>query len=269
MLLDTPPWEWPPEAAPTIRSFLMDGRNSVDDRMAAAELGGDLAVMDDSMADALLSIVRSDDEPVELRARAAIALGPTLEQADIEGYDEDDPIAEPPVALEVFRRIQEILRRLYADRSAPKELRRRALEASVRAESEWHREAIAAAYAERDEDWRLTAVFGMRYVPGFDSQILEALENPNQEIHVEAIRSAGGRGLDEAWPHVAALLKSPETGKDLLLEAIGAAAHLRPAEAIPILDELAASEDEEIAEAAAEARDEAIMFEGLEEEAED
>jgi hypothetical protein len=100
----------------------------------------------------------------------------------------------------------------------------------------------------------------MRYMPGFDAQILEALKSADPEIHVEALRSAGGRGLDAAWPHVTALLESEKTVKELLLAAIGASAGIRPGEAIQRLDELAESEDEEIAEAAAEARDEALMF---------
>jgi hypothetical protein len=260
MLLDTPPWDWPSDAAESIRSVLVDGPSSAADRLTAVELGGDLVVMDDSMADALLSIVGSADQPTELRARAAISLGPTLEQSWIEGFDEDDPLAEPPVTLEVFRRIQETLRQIYFDRNAPKELRRRVLEASIRAEGDWHGEAIAAAYAEPDQEWKLTAVFCMRYMPGFDAQILEALKSADPEIHVEALRSAGGRGLDAAWPHVAALLESEETGKELLLAAIAASAGIRPGEAIELLDELAESEDEEIAEAADEARDEALMF---------
>jgi HEAT repeat protein len=123
----------------------------------------------------------------------------------------------------------------------------------VRAPQDWHREAIRAAWSSEDEEWKLTAVFCMRYVRGFDDQIVEALDSENLDIQYEAVCAAGNWGLDAAWPHVTALLASEDTGKPLLLAAIDAVASIRPEEAGPILVDLADSEDEEIAEAAQEA----------------
>ena len=57
----------------------------------------------------------------------------------------------------------------------PKELRRRILEASVRAFEPWHPDAIRTAYASSDQEWVLTAVFAMAHIKGFDEQILESL----------------------------------------------------------------------------------------------
>jgi hypothetical protein len=51
------------------------------------------------------------------------------------------------------------------------------LEASVRAPQDWHLDAIREAYSSTDEAWSLTAVFCMRFVRGFNEQILEALES--------------------------------------------------------------------------------------------
>jgi phosphopantothenoylcysteine synthetase/decarboxylase len=59
--------------------------------------------------------------------------------------------------------------------------------------------------------------------------------------------------LDAAWPHIALLLASAATSKELLLAAIDAVATIRPREAGAILADLADSEDEEIAEAVDEA----------------
>jgi len=70
--------------------------------------------------------------------------------------------------------IQDTLHRLYLDNSNPKEARRRILEASVRAPENWHHNAINSAYSSGDKDWMLTAVFSMRWVRGFECQILEA-----------------------------------------------------------------------------------------------
>jgi hypothetical protein len=132
-------------------------------------------------------------------------------------------------------------------------VRQRILEASVRAPQAWHRAAIRAAYGSGDEAWRLTAVFCMRFVRGFEEQILEALASMNPDIHYEAVVAAGNWGLDAAWLPIAALVASRKTEKPLLLAAIEAAASIRPHEALEILDDLADSDDEDIAAAVDEA----------------
>src|ERR1035438_7783433 len=94
------------------------------------------------------------------------------------------------------------LRKLYQDESLPKELRRRILEGAVRAPEPWHQDAIRTAYQSGDSDWMVTAVFAMRYVRGFDDQILESLKSADEDIHYEAVVAAGNWSLDAAWPHV-------------------------------------------------------------------
>ena len=149
-------------------------------------------------------------EPEELRAKAAISLGPVLEQSDIEMGDDgefDDP-DDVPISEKTFRKIQQSLRKVYLDTAVPKLTRRRILEAAVRAPEDWQTQAIRTAYASDDPEWKLTAVFCMRYVRGFEKQILEALESPDPKIHYEAISAAGNWEVDAAWPHVTALLES-------------------------------------------------------------
>ena len=254
ILKDTPPWEWPEGTAETLLAILRDDRDSEldseSDLLLATELAGEFTVINDELVDALLSILRRDDKPEEARARAALALGPVLEQADTDGFEDADavPIAEP-----TFHRIQASLRKLYMDATVPKDVRRRILEASVRAPQDWHPDAIRAAYASDDELWRLTAVFCMQFVRGFDEQILEALDSPNADIHYEAVVAAGNWPVDAAWPHIAALVSSGETEKALRLAAIDAVASIRPQEAVEILDDLADSDDEDIVAAVDEA----------------
>ncbi len=249
-LKGTPPWDWPASAGQKLMAILRDRRSAASDRLIAAKLAGDLVVMNDEMADLLLAIVRTDDELGQLRAKAAISLGPVLQEADAEGFDDD--FAEPPITEKTFHRIQQTLRDIHIDHRVPKELRRRVLEASVRAPQDWHPDAIRAAYSSSDEDWKLTAVFCMQWIPDFDSQILEALKSRNPDIQYEAVCAAGNWELDAAWPHVASLISS-KTGKPLLLAAIEAATSIRPAETGEVAGELILSEDEEIAEAANEA----------------
>jgi len=186
-----------------------------------------------------------------LRAAAAIALGPVLEQAETGGFE--DPYDVMPITQRTFRNIQDWLHKLHFDNSIPKEVRRRILEASVRAPEEWHQNAIRAAYSSGDQEWILTAVFSMRWVRGFDEQILEALKSGDAEIQYQAIQAAGNWELAAAWSHILALVRDDATPKSLLLAAIGAVASIRPAEAPSVLADLADSDDEEIAEAVDEA----------------
>jgi hypothetical protein len=249
-LQDTPPWDWPRDAGKKFQEILIDHQADKTDRLIAAELAGDLTVINDDLADALMAIIRSPGEPEQLRARAAIALGPVLEQAETDGFEDPDDV---PISRRTFRNIQDLLQKLYFDNTIPKEVRRRILEASVRAPESWHQNAIRAAYSSGDNEWILTAVFSMRWVLGFDDQILEALKSADPDIHYEAIQAAGNWGLAAAWSHILALLRDAATPKSLLLAAIGAVASILPAEARSVLAHLADSDDEEIAEAVDEA----------------
>jgi hypothetical protein len=257
ILKETPPWDWPEGAGKMLLEILADGQIDDSERIISAQLAGDYAEVNDEIVNALLSILQSSAESEELRGSVAISLGPVLEHADIDGFEDPDDV---PISKNSFRKIQESLRRLYMDIDVPKNVRRRILEASVRAPLDWHKDAIRAAYSCEDGDWRLTAVFSMRWVRGFDDQILEALESDNQEIYYEAICAAGNWEVDAAWSHVSRLVREQETDKHLLLAAIDAVASLRPQEAGLILMDLTHSDDEDVAEAANEAM---IMAKGF------
>ncbi|MBW1800130.1 MAG: hypothetical protein JRJ85_05305 [Deltaproteobacteria bacterium] len=254
---NTPPWEWPDDAGEYFLDILANDRAEASDRLLAAQLAGDATVVNDKIAKALLSIISNGDESEELRGRAAISLGPALELAYIDDlYDDDDTT----ISEEVFQRIQESLRELFMDADIPKEARRRILEAAVRAPQDWHREAVRTTYGSKDESWRLTAVFCMGYVRGFDEQILESLNSDNPDIHYQAVCAAGNWGLAAAWPHIAELLKSAGTDRDLLFAAIDAAVGIQHPDAEITLGDLINSDDQDIVDAAHEAL---AMLDGL------
>ncbi len=249
-LIDTPPWDWPRDAGDMFRMILSDSRSKVSDRLIAAELAGSSTVINDDLAGVLTAIVGNAEEPEELRAKAAISLGPVLEQADTDGFEDPE---DAPISEITFRNIQDKLHRLFLENSIPKGVRRRILEASVRAPQNWHQKAIMTAYSSGDKDWMLTAVFSMRWVRGFENQILEALKSSDPEIHYQAVSAAGNWELDAAWPHVLGLLNDAGTSKPLLLAVIDAVSSIRPQEAGELLIDLTESDDEDIAEAANEA----------------
>ena len=256
-LQDTPPWEWPNGAGKMFLAILRDPRADAADRLLAATLAGDFTVINDALAEALLSIIGNAAETEELRARAAISLGPALEQADIDEFDDPDAV---PISEKMFRGIKQSLRKLYLDPNGPKLLRRSILEAAVRAPEDWHTGAIRSAWSNDDREWKLTAIFCMGYVRGFDKQILQALESADPGIHYQAVHAAGTWEVDAAWPHVAALATSADTDKPLRLAAIEALGAIRPQQSLEILGDLTRSEDEDITEAAGEAMS---MAEGM------
>ena len=248
-LKETPSWDWPEDAGEELVRILRNPKATPGDRLLAAEFAGDCAVVDETLVDALVTILGDRNEPEQLRARAAISLGPVLEEADEEGFDEPDQL---PINEQTIRHVQDTLRRLVGDRETPHLVRRRALEASVRAPQDWHEEAIRTASASRESDWRLTGVFCMRFVPGFEDDIVAALANSDPDIHCEAVYAAGAWAVQEAWDHVVALLDTG-TERSLLLAAIDAVANIRPDEAEMVLGALLDVDDEEIVEATKEA----------------
>jgi hypothetical protein len=262
-LVDIPPWQWPKDAGKIILDVLRNDQADATDRLLAAELGGDSVAINDDLANVLLSILCNPREADPLRGQAAISLGPTLESADIDGFEEPDdvPITEP-----MFLKIRKVLQQLYMDAGTPKNVRRAILEASVRAPEKWHKSAVAAAYRSEDEDWKLTAVFCMQFIRGFDKQILESLKSPNPDIHYHAVCAAGDWEIAAAWPHIAALVASEKTEKELRLAAIEASAFILPHKASQILHPLLLSGDEDIVDAVYEAL---AMAEGMNEDEED
>ena len=93
----------------------------------------------------------------------------------------------------------------------------------------------------------------MRFLSGFDAEILESLESANPDIEYQAVCAAGNWEVAGAWPHISKLLASKKTDKALLLAAIEAVAAIRPEEATEAIGELIDSADEDIVDAAYEA----------------
>ena len=257
ILENTPPWEWPEDAAQYYLKIISDDQAAESDRCLAAELAGDYTVINDEIAQALLLITGNPHESEKLRAISVISLGTCLTDVDMMGFEDPDDIV---ISEKTFIKIQETLHKLFMDTNIPTDVRRRILEASVQAPQDWHGEYVDRAFSSGEKTWRLTAVFCMRFIRGFEDQILEALSDKNADIHYHAVCAAGNWAVDAAWPHICELVDSGATDKSLLLAAIDAVINIRPQEAAEILGDLINDDDQEIADAVHEAL---AMAEGL------
>jgi hypothetical protein len=257
-LHDIPPWEWPEDTAIQVLETLKKKDASLEDRLLAADLAGNPVISNEEIADALLSILKSTSEKDDLRSTAALSLGIGLEEAALGDFD--DPEDPPPFPASFVEKVQRAFHDLYLDPGIPADLRRSALEASVKSPQNWHMDAVRKAYAGTDAGWKLTSIFCMSYIQGFEKEILDSLNSKDPDIHFYAIEAAGTWEIGEAWPHIYRLVTSKETEKPILLAAISATASIRPSE-IYILEHLTESNDEEIAEAAMDAMMEAELAE--------
>lgn len=246
-LANMEPWEWPDDAKETLVAALRDKNLPEDDRTLAVELAGDFVVVDDEIVARLIDLVTDSTESDEIRGTAAIAFGPALEQGFTEEFIEPDDV---PITEQSYDCIRSTLHEVFDAQGQPKLVRRRALEAAVRAPEEWQHDAVREAYTSDDPDWKLTAVFCMEHLRGFDKEILESLDDPDPLIQCHAVSAAGNWGVKGAWDHVATLVESDDTEEDLRITAMEAAMFIDPHGARHLMLDLLHSDEPEIQEAA-------------------
>lgn len=250
VLRNTPPWTWPRAASGTLVGVLRDAGAGELDRLRAADLAAKQVFLSDQIVDTLLQIVANSEETDALRGRAAFVLGPVLENAEVEGFDE----LYAPICEAKYLRVMAFLRQHYEDPEVPALVRKRILEASVRGipidVQDWHQDAVREAFASDDEDWRRTAVYAMRWVPDFEEQIVEALESANPHIQCQAVHAVASWEIEEAWPRIFALVNSGSSDTLLMLALVGAVATISPHAPHEVLGHLIDSGDEEVAESA-------------------
>ncbi len=249
-LKDTPPWEWPEDAGRVFLEVILNRELDTPERVLAAVMAGDYTVINDDLAGTLLAVVKDDTEDDELRSEATTSLGTALENAFIMGFDDPDDIL---VSESLYNEIRATLQTLYMSQELPKIVRRKILEGSVRSPEQWHPEAVREAYAQDDREWRLTAVFCMRFVDGFSEQILETLENEDPEFRYHAVRAAEAWEVEAAWLAVRRILEAEDEDKRLLIAAMDASVTVNPNEAGTYLHAFTKSRDDDLVEAAFEA----------------
>lgn len=273
-----------PDPTPPLDSFdetdrpLVRALRGDDPAMRSVALDEIADVVGDALARELLRFARDPGNGLEERARALIALGPALQMC---WEDEDDdgtlPAAPPdasafeeaffdhPLSTAVYGKVLEDLRRVYHDADLPKLLRRRALEASVRAPRDWQKDATRAAWSSGDPEWRVTALFAMGFLGrlrdgGFREEISEAFFSDDSVLRREAILAAGRAGIEDLVGPMMHLAGDPGVDREDRLAAIEALGEMAAQGASDLLAELTDDQDSEIAETARWALDETLLF---------
>ena len=240
------------------------------DEEARADAREELTLqMSDEIAHAFLEIAKGSQDD-RVRADTIIGLGPVIEEAGLDYADSDsDDLGDmgPGVARATLETIQRELRAIFEDESQPKLVRRSALEALVRDPQQWHADAIRKLAASDDPEWRITGVFAMGYVPGFESDIMTSMQTSEGALLYEAVRAAGRAEITEAVPHLRTIAVDERADAGLRAAAIEALPYVDD-EADELLEQLADHENEEIASAAEFALEElSIMAQAEEEDA--
>lgn len=223
---------------------------------ARAEL---VANMDDETAEEFLKIAEGN-APDEIRADVILGLGPIIEECGDEilaSGDLDDDFA--PLSTAKYKELQSRLRKLYDDASQPTIVRRRAIESLVRDQQPWMEEEAKKLAASGERDWKLTSLFVMGHLNGFDDVIVKELDGSDAELVAEAVNAAGRRAIEAAAEKIADFASSAATDHDVKVAAILAMPYLDD-ECDELLEQLAHDEDDEISEAAEVALDDLRML---------
>jgi uncharacterized protein (UPF0147 family) len=242
-----------PSPADLLRSADEETRREAFDRISVE--------MDDDLAREILGIVRSGAAE-EVRADAIVALGPAVDECGVEYVDDEEVESSEygaPLSRDAFVEVTDALRELYDDERQPKLVRRRAFEVLVRDPQPWQQDAIRRDFRSGDRDWKMTAIFSMGYVRGFEKELVDQLRTASGDLLYEAVRSAGRAEVQEAAAIIEGLAISEDADRDVRLEAIAALPSVDP-DCFDLLDELSESQDEQVRAAAEEALEELQMM---------
>ncbi len=154
---------------------------------------------DPSLAERFLQLLREDPDP-HVRAAAAGALGTYVYLGEVD-----------ELAPALFRRIRDTLLALCQNPAQEEEIRRRALEAVSFATHPVVPDLIAAAYAQGQVAWQISALFAMGRSadPRWAETVMRHLQDPNPALRAEAATAAGNLALAQAVPTLLELLEDP------------------------------------------------------------
>ena len=152
-----------------------------------------------SLIPTFLNMLVSDSDP-EVRAEAAAAMGGFVYMGEIEEIPGKD-----------LRHIEDCLLRLI-DGTDDKHVRRRALEALGFSSRDEVNPLIETAYAQKDPDWQVSALFAMGRSADarWKSQVLARLDDSRPAVRAEAVVAAGELELKEATKPLLKMLRDED-----------------------------------------------------------
>jgi HEAT repeat protein len=147
----------------------------------------------------LLTMMVKDESP-DVRAAAATGMGDFVYMGEID-----------EIPSKILRRIEDSLLRVI-NGSDKKNVRCRALEALGHSSRDEVPSLIEKAYAMKDMDWQITALFAMGRSTDvrWRSQVLARLDDSHTSIRVEAVSAAGELELQEATKPLLKLLRDED-----------------------------------------------------------
>lgn len=215
-----------------------------DPRVRLSALEGLQFNSDDSMIDPLIEILRRDPNE-EVRAAAAESLGVFM-MAGVLGKLSERRNDKVYAALMGVLLTEAETSPVYAN----------ALISISCVSNEEVDYRIRSAYKSEDENLRVSAVtaMGVSANDAYEDFVRKELNSPNEDMRSEAATAAGSLEMVDAVPALGKLMEDPLPF--VAISAIDALAMIGNPQARKLLENAAESDDEEIAEAAAEALDE-------------
>lgn len=194
---------------------------------------------DSNLVDKIMEL-SLQDEDITVRENAIIGLGRIIYEGDFEDYESDedieeayigDTLIEPIVDRNLYFKVKNFLLKLIKDETVPLTVRRKCLESlSYIGYLEEIKKLIFYFYNMPEEESKISAIFAMGQgtADAWGNYILFHLDDPSNQIKIEAIRAAGNMELikakkkildlcydDDSIIQEEAMLVSPKVFEDL------------------------------------------------------
>ncbi len=153
---------------------------------------------DDSIGNLLIEIIENKDLSIKIRQEAMSNLASRLDMEIKRKILESKKIS---FSNNFMKNIEGFFKDMYFNESEDVFLRQACLIASAVFNRAWISEEVEKTY-KLGGKWKTYAIYAMKFVPGFNKEIIESLEDKNQENEIHAIIAAGERNLIEALPFI-------------------------------------------------------------------
>lgn len=238
--------EWPRDSDEILLEIINNNKISMRTRQEAIEFASDLAVVDLKVVRAFCTIIKNSEESYELRSSAISGLSDILAEVSSPEYQAEIKFVDPNediIKISDFDEVRQLLQQIFYNKHEIPEIKRRALEVSATLPDIWHSEAIKEAYADGDVAWRLTALYCMRFVDGFEKEICQELLSRNADMQQYALIAVKMKKIASVWPQVRGIIEAERINEDVFYAALEAGIAINPQAMPEILTSLSDFDD--------------------------